>query len=414
MGTLAWAQVAPGTPVSSPAAPRAGAARPSDRTLSKDAALAKAVELQNKGENRAAAEAYRSWLDSHARPADPAVAELYVEALLRFAEVETDARLVQHLLSMAPMSSFPAASRWRVTAALAELLDSLGDVSAAQSLHEESARTDPAPSGPGARRSLLRSASLLYEEGEWDRSEAQAREVAESSRKASDEERETGARYLLGRIHAASGRNVEALSEWRSIIDAHPASPSAPGACLGLWMLYAHLEMKEEARAMLELLELKYPSSPEREIARSVTRGPVGAQVTARPWALLESYADALFVSSPEPDQASAAPQAPPAASQAQPSIVASSAVPSAPPSATGAVLVLAGSYLSRENAERHASEVQAAGFASRIVDTVVSGKHYFRVLVGDPTSYDSAMALMRKMKDRNLESVPILATEGQ
>jgi cell division protein FtsN len=72
-------------------------------------------------------------------------------------------------------------------------------------------------------------------------------------------------------------------------------------------------------------------------------------------------------------------------------------------------VAVLAGSYTSRSNAERHAKELQDKGFASRVVDATINGKRYYRVLVGEAGSYDEAMALLEKLKDSSFESVPLL-----
>ena len=404
------------SPTSQPAPQSTAAQTPGTRAstalLSTDPTLAKALGLQSTGDSRAAADAYRSWLDAHSRPADARVAALYVEALLSFAEVETDARLVQYFLSTAPAASLGAEGRWRIGLALAELLDMLGDVAEAQSRYEEAARSDPTPSGPSSIRSLLRSAALLYEQGEWDRAEAQAREAGRGAAAFQDEELETSSRYLLGRIHAAAGKSEAAEEEWRDIVERHAHAPSAPAACLGLWLLYLHLDRAADAASVLELLAERYPESPELGLARAARaeEGP-GVLVVSRPSAVLEDYASALAARGNLPAQPTPSPVATPAAatSVAQPTPAASPG-PTPAPQAKGTIIVLAGSYTRRENAEEQMREVQSAGFDSHIVDATVSGRRYYRVVVGEPMAYDTALELMQKMKDRNLESVPILA----
>lgn len=394
-----------------------GVAPQAASALRADPTLARALDLEAKGESRLAAEAYRLWIDAHSRLSwaekDAPNRALYADVLLRFAETESDARLVEHFLTTAPLAVLPAAGRTRILAATAALLDSLGEVAAAQAAYEEASRADPEQGGRPARWRLWRSAALLYAEGGMDRAELQAREALDRAVAAQDLSLAADCQYLLGRVYAATGRPAEAEQIWRDLLVAQPDAAPAAGAYLGLWMLSTALGRQAVADEALAVLEKRFAGSPELELARLARGLPSRAVAALDPSALLEPYGIGAVA---RPRQAPAPAPKPATTTATTTTTVPEPAADAGPTDAerkAGPVAVLAGSYTDRANAEQHARKLAQGGFEASIVAAMVKGKTYYRVLVGEAGSYDAAMGLIGRLKDKNFESVPLPLTNG-
>jgi tetratricopeptide (TPR) repeat protein len=366
-----------------------------------DPALPRA-EIQVSGDPRQAGEAFREWLEAHPRPTDAATGELYVDALFGLYEAEPDARLLQHYLSQAPLDSLPEAGRPRVLEALAALLDELGDLPGAQRAYEGAAAAQASRDAPAASRSLLRSAALLYEQGDSVGSMTRAMRVLEGARARSDREAASGALYLLGRINAATGESEAALTQWREVGETYAETTHAAAAWFGIYALAGALERSEDAAAALATLDRRYPRSPERELAQP--QGGVHVALVPRPVALLEPYLAPTLA-----EQDVAVPGDPTAVHVVPEPTSATASRPAAGPSpdstAGARVAVLVGSYTVRENAERHRAELRRRGFEASLQEIEVGSVRYFRVLVGEAGSREAARELIQRLKDKDFES---------
>ena len=225
-------------------------------------------------------------------------------------------------------------------------------------------------------------------------------------RAGAGEEGSAAVLLLRGHIAAARGLPEEALALYAAVI-AEPAHRSAaPAALLASGRIHAATENSEELLEVLDRLRTEFPASPECALVAALAGTPMGVRV--EPLAKPSEFLGPFVAVAPTVEKAPDVPLRTAAAAAGMLGAAdkprESTPTPSAEPE--GAVAVLAGSYTSEQNAQSRASDLASRGIEAHVSTAMVKERQYFRVIVGEPTTYEEASRQVLVLKDRGIESV--------
>lgn len=273
---------------------------------------------------------------------------------------------------------------------LARLWELLGDLEAAARLWGEAAA---GPGGPDDL-SLIRGAWCLAAMGEWDQARAAVTTVLLAGRPGPALFK---ARYLAALVEALGAGQYSALSalaENPSFADLKPAL---------YYTLWKSQSPSVEGESWKTRLLSEFPRSPEgliaaAEAAGSGKTGPGNIRAAPTPlWLLL-----------PGRQSLSAPGDSPPAAAgPARPAPAAPASAETAPaaPAPGGSSLLQTGLFSNRENAQKQADQLRAAGFSPLVVRRQVKGAEYWAVGVSPGQNMSQ---LTGRLKNAGFESFPI------
>jgi hypothetical protein len=291
------------------------------------------------------------------------------------------------------------ADRRAALARLARLRELSGNIEAAARAWGEAAVAEP---GKPDDESLLRGAFCLAAMGEWEQAAAPVRTILRAGRPGPSLRR---ARYLGAVVEALGSTDFSALI---SLADDPGFAAEKPAMYYLLWKALGSGGDGERWKARL-LAE--YPQSPE---ARAVaeTNGPGAISAAPTPlWLLFPGRNSFTAVSHTPPE---APPAASPAAAPASTPAPANRPAPAAPtpaPAGAGdtaspaAALLQTGLFGSRENAEKQAGRLRAAGFTPLLTRRAVKGGEYW--MVGVSPGPDMNQMILR-LKNAGFESFPV------
>ncbi len=329
--------------------------------------LSDARRLAEEGKRDDAAAAYRAWIEEN--PAD----EETGEAALELAALLDDLAEIRMLLENTLTHATSAPVRHSLLTALAAVCVQLGDLAAAQRYYRDASFALP---GEKDFDSLLESALLSFELGEYRNAEAQARVIVETGK---DRRLIGAAEVLLSRVYFATDRDSAAL---RLLTDPDGEPRTDLGAAGLYWLFRLSLLMNDPraAESAAELLRSVYPLSLEAAIADGdAARLPTASVVFEA-------------VSEVRREKAST--------SGSSASTVASSVE-------TSAISIQTGSFTVRENAEYAAADLRAEGFDAAIEERTIGGTLYYRVVVPGVKRSDIADEILR-LKEKGFEGFPL------
>lgn len=357
--------------------------------------LSQARSLDSAGRPAAAAAAYERWLESNTDSPE------WGAILFRTAEILPSPSKELALLERWLPAVEQGAVRHGILVRLAQLSELLGRLDRAQIYFEEAAAV------PGQRdlRSLLASATILVETGNWEKAATQCRELLHLSK---DLSLSVEARILLARVDAADGRKERASTALQELLQPPIAGLLAPQDLLEIWRTASAAGMPAIAEAAERHLAARYPDSPEAALVKN------HATPYPTPFALLggASSPDSVETTSAAPSTASGAPpSAADGASRTRPAepgppatrdeIASDGHVPHA---SEPAAAIQVGAYLDRENAVFRLKEVTDSGFRGEIRSTDIDDKRYYRVLVIDvPEGQGPRLTMLARLRDLGL-----------
>lgn len=331
------------------------------------------ASLENGSSDTEVRQRYAAWLEANAGH------EEYVPVLRRFSALYTNpVEAAQALLRYAPGI---ADSRRRADEheRAAELLELAGRLPQAQQAYarayELSDKVDC--------RSLLRSASLLFELGQWEQAQAQVRELVGG---CEGEETLGAVMVLQARLFAALDRRDEAVALVRRLLPRDPPLVSA-AVLYGFHRVATQLGAVDLARESADRLSREFPESPEAamlggEYAEAVTAPAapsflLGVAGGGAPKAGADSVADEDAATQRDHHQA---------------------------------VAIQTGSFRQEGNAIRQRDRLDALGFRVTLVHPNGGGDAYYKVVV--PVAGQSTERLIIALKEHGFEGFPLYDDE--
>jgi tetratricopeptide (TPR) repeat protein len=343
-----------------------------------------ALEQEKKGDRAGAAALYEQWLA--ANPASPEFTQVLFHAADIHPRLTSSLALLEKYLS----HSSDKAARSAILGKTATLYEISGDFVKAQALFGEAYSVNP---GEAAFPFLYRSARLLFELGEVQKSEDSARVVARLCKNPVTKKRSA---FLLTRILAASGKLEEALNIALRLTE----DSSNPGDNESIFRfivtLADSLGSEPERSLALQKLAKDYPDSPEFRLASQAAgqsrRGAVTQFPT--PSALLNPLPPGLSVHG-----SSATAENPPPAAEVP---AAASAPETAKP---GPRAVQTGSFSVRENAEYMIRDLARLGFTAEILEAAgKTGSLIYKVAIPLDGGPEEAQKLLIRLKEKSVE----------
>ena len=254
---------------------------------------------------------------------------------------------------------------------LARLEELAGDLDSAQKHYQQASFAVP---GSKDFPSLLSSAVLLFEIGEFQGAEAQCKAIIETCQIPDLVE---GAYVLLSRIYFATEREAKAMQVFGGGTDLSGLSKHSAPTLLWIYQLAQKMQNSALALRAKQLLTSSYGNSVEAAIASG------NSGILPSPSLFLGlSVSDAT-------------------AGKAE-SIEITSAT-SQEFESDNLLSVQTGSFSVRENAEYAIQDLLTAGFSATISEKVVNEKQYFRVIIQNINSKD-LQDLLTKLKESGFE----------
>lgn len=375
--------------------------------LQGEPSLEDAKRLEEQGQAAAALAVYSQWLK--ANPSSPR----YGEVVLRASVLETDPnRLLEFLISSLDQikkqgvnSGSPTAETEKIALRLSLLQELLGKIEEAwrgyESGYESSEVISP--------QFKLNQAALLVEQGSLERAlevlDGIAAVVALSGGKegmSANRDIIIRSRILKGRILVLQNKIDPAERAFRELLALKIKSDYLAEALLALFELLIHENKRGEAAEVLEELKVKFPRSPEYILAQAMWENRMDAAVvfTFSPLRLFNTSPGKAIL----PDTVE-----PPAAEVVKDAVVEEKkaplpALPGRVSSEEPLVLVQAGSFKMKENAEYLVSDLKDLGFAARIVNFKLDNKLYFRVVIDPPMAVEEAQKELMRLKNGGFE----------
>lgn len=366
--------------------------------LQSEPSLEEAKSLEEQGKAAAALTAYHQWLK--ANPSSPQ----YGEIVLHASGLETDPnRLLEFLKSSLDQiqkqresSGSPAAETEKIAFRLSLLQELLGKIEEAWRGYESSTAASP--------QYKLNFAALLVEQGKLERAlevlDGIAAAIALSGGKdgvSANRDIILRSRILKARILALQNEVGPAERAFRELLVLKIKNEYLAEALLAFFELLINEKRRSEAAEVLKELRLKFSRSPEYILAQAMWENRVDAAV--------------IFAFSPlrlfhaSPGKAIL----PSGSGERQPVVTAvveekKAPVPPLVSSEEPLVLVQAGSFKMKENAEYLAKDLQGLGFTARIVDFKLEDKLYYRVVVDPPRVVEEAQKVLMRLKDAGFE----------
>ncbi|MDR3200821.1 MAG: SPOR domain-containing protein [Spirochaetales bacterium] len=341
-----------------------------------------ALEREKLGDRAGAASAYEDWLK--ANPQSPEFTQVLFHAADIHPDLASSITLLEKFQSVPPEKTTRSAIQGK-TATLCEIS---GDFVKAQKLYDEAYYAAP---GEETFASLYRSARLLFELGETQKSEERARLVADQCKNPVTKKR---AALLLTRITAAAGNPEEALRVVLRLTEDPADTTDNENIFLFIFTLADSLGRQPERTLALQRLAKDYPDTPEFRLA-SRSGGQSGAVTPfPTPSALLNPL-------SPPETPARTEGAAVPATSAP-----AASPAPAPPPPPPVAIAVQTGSFSVKENAEYMTRDLRKLGFNAEIRETPGrTGAPVYKVVVPLPQGgADESQHTLIRLKEKGVE----------
>ncbi len=240
----------------------------------------------------------------------------------------------------------------------------------------------------------------------------EAEQILQRARESGDPEAAAAARVLLADVYLATERDAQAETELRGLLQDLPQTQAAPAALLALGEALRARGDARGAEEALAQLKARFPTSPEALLAAG------GGRRAALPMRLLppapQEQPAATEAAGPARMTAGLPPAstggqvstltAPPTGAEGQVSTLTPPPTESNEQAAARKVLVQAGSFRDPENARYFVRDLEARGFAARVVEKPQGEARYYRVLVGPEQSPQDAQALILRLKDAGYE----------
>ncbi|MBT3274001.1 MAG: hypothetical protein HN368_12665 [Spirochaetales bacterium] len=333
------------------------------------ASFEEAVELEREGKLEEAASIYQSLLETD----DKRHCEIIIRLYPLVANIGEKRDLLENSLDLC---SSPSQTH-EILTALASLEDLTGRIAAAQRYYQQAAFAVPDKKD---FTSLMASANLLYDLGEYRNAEAQARGIQET---CNIESIRFSAELLLSRIYYRSERNDKALETARNMVTRDPARIS-PAALLWIIELGRYLMEESLSGKAEELLMAIYPDSPEAALASGLVDS------LPSPSSFLETLPSEKRDIEPDGDVEDA--------------MVSDGGADKSGPEF---VSIQTGSFSVRENADFASKDLKDAGFASEVQVVHVNSRTYYRVVIVEVPAAESN-DLILKLKDKGFEGFRI------
>ncbi|MQY76270.1 MAG: tetratricopeptide repeat protein [Spirochaeta sp.] len=363
--------------------------------LQSEPSLEEAQSLEDQGKAAAALTVYRQWLK--ANPSSPK----YGEVVMRASVLEQDPnRLLEFLKSSLAQikkegesSGSPAAETEKIALRLSLLQELLGKIEEAWRGYESSEVISP--------QSKLNQAALLVEQGNLERAlgvlDGIAAVVALSGGKdgvSTNREIIIRSRILKAIILALQNKIDPAERALRELLALKITSDYLAEALLALFELLINEKRRDDGAEVLEELRLKFPRSPEYILAQAMWENRVDAAVVfaISPLRLLHTTPGRASLPDTTEQPALAAVE-----EKKEP-------VPGRVAAEESLVLVQAGSFKMKENAEYLVSDLQRLGFTARIVDFTLEDKLYYRVVIDPLMAVEKAQKELMRLKDAGFE----------
>jgi len=355
--------------------------------LQGESSLEEAQSLEEQGKTAAALTAYRQWLE--ANPSSPQYGEIVVRAsalepdpnkLLEFLKSSLD-----QIKKQEESSGTPAEETDKIALKLSLLQELLGRIEEAWRGYE--------PSTIALPQYKLNLAALLVEQGELERAlealDGIAAIVALSGGKegfSANRDIIIRSRILNARILVLQNKIDPAERAFRELLALEIESDYLAEALLALFELLIHEKRRSEGARVLEELKFKFPRSPEYILAQAMWENRMDAAVVFAFSPLRLLHSPLWRGSLPDTVEEKKA------------------TLPGRVSSEESLVLVQAGSFKMKENAEYLASDLQGLGFAARIVNFTLENKLYYRVVLDPPMSVEEAQKVLMHLKDAGFE----------
>lgn len=335
-----------------------------------------ARERASAGSHDEAIEAFRKWLSENEDDSRHTRAAIELSVLL------DDLNERYLVLSNAIENAEDPADRHDALRALAIAAEGLGDLAEAQQLFRDASFALPDEKD---FESLLDSALISFELGQYRNAEAQSRVIIETVK---DARLRIAATVLLSRIYYVNDRDEDAIDLLTEVTEGEEGELDAPGL---YWMfrLSTLMGLDDVSDYSVDRLETHYAESVEAALIRGEVRR------VPTPSALLEATGVGAV---PEISE-----------STTESIVETDSAVTTIaePQSTTGMVQIQTGSFTVKENAEYAAADLRDAGFTSSIEERVVSDTLYYRVVVPD-VQEDEINRVLIELKEEGFEGYPI------
>jgi cell division septation protein DedD len=348
----------------------------------------------------------KKWVKIHPRNRLPGVLLLALNGFIlpgppaRAQSLGTEIQGIEKTLETPGLSG---ADRRAALARLARLRELSGNIEAAARAWGEAAAAEP---GKPDDESLLRGAFCLAAMGEWEQAAAPVRTILLAGRPGPSLRR---ARYLGAVVEALGSADFSAL---KSLADDPGFAAEKPAMYYILWKA---LGPGGEGERWKTRLLAEYPQSPEARAAGSGGGGAISAAPTPL-WLLFPGRNSFAVVPQAAASPAAVPASAPVPAGRPAPAVPPASAAPSAatasPASIGGAAtaspaetLLQTGLFGSRENAEKQAERLRAAGFSPLLTRRAVKGAEYWAVGV---SSGPDMSRMILALKNAGFESFPV------
>ncbi len=264
---------------------------------------------------------------------------------------------------------------------MARIEEAAGRYEEAQRHFERAAFLIP---GKQIYEALLDSGRLLLEFGQYAKADAHARAVISG---ADDFGLRLRGNLILSRIRAARGEYEAAFV----IVTAYPIEKLPAEGLLWLYRLSMYLSHNETADAAMARISSAYPHSPEYGlisplVISRIVEKPTATSIlgllpqTEDPVEIIEEESGETTTSDHESDGYTVQP--------------------------AGMLYVQTGSFVDKENAEYFAADLNAVGFETLILEALVKGRRYFRVVVPVLTSELDRTILL--LKEEGYEGYPL------
>lgn len=336
--------------------------------------LAEAKKLEEKGSIEEAVQLYTRWIEGR-KSLDSAA----VQILLHTVDITSNIDLARKLLetSLSRIESREEKSRMR--GLLGSFWERVGAFEPAQRSYQTAYEEFPEPS---SFPFLLRSAYLLYELGEYEESEKQARVVGNLSTQPDEK---WSALFHLARIFSVTERTSDALHVARRLLkEGEDAGREVQTVLFFLYSLTGSLGLKEEqetykTRLSKESVLLTRLLNPKEKTQVQVL--PLPSEFLGPGVSFVKSSSNSSSVRSTPSNESSPTPRA-----------------------------IQLGSFTLRENAEYLAKDIQALGFPAIVKQAKrKDGTTVFRTIV--PLHTDPQTVLVQ-LKERGFEGFFLFETE--
>ena len=319
-----------------------------------------ALAIEREGKSGEAIEAYKALIKN----SDENYCEIVSRLVLLVSNIDEKRNLLKESLGKCNEPE----RRHTFYVALAGLEEISGNLEAAQKYFQSASLATPEKKD---FISLLSSAVLLFELGDYRGAEAQATVITKTCKV---DDLIYKAEVLLSRVFYATDREEKSLQIAFSMLKKEPEKQD-PAAILWVVELSNLLEKSDLHARAVEMLLSEFPDTPEAAIYRGeIGRVPSPSAFLGRRQPNIESTDDKTIVASETVETA-----------------------------ANTVLSVQTGSYSVRENAEYALKDLEKEGFAAEIRERTIGERVYYRVLIVNVAS-ENADGVILALKEKGFE----------